>query len=973
MQNIDNNVRLTDLIPAETLQKIQDSFSRMARMAALTTDENGIPLTEGSNFSDFCTHFCRKSPIGRKRCEKCDRDGALMVLDSGKPVSYFCHAHLVDFAAPIMLGDRMIGSFIGGQVLTEEPDYDAIRRIAREIEVDEEAFVEAAKKTQIVPKAAIERSTNFIYEFSQIISDMAYKSYETIRLSKLAVSQKSDFLANMSHEIRTPMNAVLGMAELALREEMSPQAKQYIRQIRSSGKNLLVIINDILDFSKIESGKMTIVEVVYEPLSIVNDLSNIVNTRIGSKKIEFTVDFDPNIPHKLFGDNVRIHQILLNLLNNAVKFTERGEVHLSVSFDRIDDENIMLKAVIKDTGIGIKKNDMGKLFQSFQQVDSKRNRNIEGTGLGLAISQQLLKLMNGKISFESEYEKGSTFYVEFPQRIISDAPSVPHPDKSEKAALIVENEYVYDQLCKDLSALGIEYINLEYQGSLESVTDGYLIVEKHLFGDKIKKAVMDNSNLKCLIIAPFDAPNEFNMPRVKTLHKPVFSLGIYSALGLGGEGVSDEANDDDNFVFTAPDAHILIVDDNPINLTVARGMIEPLNMQIDTANGASETIDKVKKVKYDIIFMDHMMPEVDGVETTHIIRRLIAGYEDVPIIALTANAMGGTKEMFLQEGMNDFLAKPIEVSEIVAMIRKWLPKEKIVPVSGNNESSTKAENKELPVIEGLDTKQALSLLGSEKLYMQILKEYYLSIDKRASIITEALEKSDIKRYTIEVHSLKSTSKQIGASALSEYAARMEKAGNELDIDLILAKTSDLIANYLRYKDILAPLFPELSEKNEPCTAEHSVVAMLLDSMTEALDAMDTLAMDDVLEKMSEYSFSAAQTQCFEKLKAAADLSDIDMCAAIVGIWRQISSSESKKSISYPDEVKETLRKMQTALDDFDTLLIDEVLEQMGKLVLPNEQATLYLELKKAAENSDIDLCMGIVEKWDKLFVCSAAL
>ena len=271
---------------------------------------------------------------------------------------------------------------------------------------------------------------------------------------------------------------------------------------------------------------------------------------------------------------------------------------------------------------------MGKLFQSFQQVDSKRNRNIEGTGLGLAISQQLLKLMNGKISFESEYEKGSTFYVEFPQRIISDAPSVPHPDKSEKAALIVENEYVYDQLCKDLSALGIEYINLEYQGSLESVTDGYLIVEKHLFGDKIKKAVMDNSNLKCLIIAPFDAPNEFNMPRVKTLHKPVFSLGIYSALGLGGEGVSDEANDDDNFVFTAPDAHILIVDDNPINLTVARGMIEPLNMQIDTANGASETIDKVKKVKYDIIFMDHMMPEVDGVETTHIIRRLIAGYED---------------------------------------------------------------------------------------------------------------------------------------------------------------------------------------------------------------------------------------------------------------------------------------------------------------------------------------------------------
>ena len=248
------------------------------------------------------------------------------MLESGKPVWYYCHAGLVDFAAPIMLGDRMIGSFIGGQVLAEEPDYGKMRCIARELGLDEDGFAEAAGHTQIVPIAAIERSTNFIFEFSRVISDMAYKTYETIRLSKLAVSQKSDFLANMSHEIRTPMIAVPGMAEMALREEMTPNAKQYIRQIRSSGKHLLVIINDILDFSKIESGKMNIVKVDYEPLSLVNDLVNIVNTRIGSKKLEFTIDFDPSAPQKLYGDNVRIHQILLNVLNNAVKFKEHGEV-----------------------------------------------------------------------------------------------------------------------------------------------------------------------------------------------------------------------------------------------------------------------------------------------------------------------------------------------------------------------------------------------------------------------------------------------------------------------------------------------------------------------------------------------------------------------------------------------------------------------------------------------------------------------
>lgn len=469
----------------------------MARMAALITDENGDPLTEGSNFSDFCSNFCRKSPIGRVRCEKCDRDGALKVLETGKPVWYFCHANLVDFAAPIMLEGRMIGTMVGGQVLSEEPDYEKMRGIARELELDEEAFVEAAKRTQIVPKAAIERATNFIYEFSLVISEMAYKTYETIRLSKLAVSQKSDFLANMSHEIRTPMNAVLGMAEMALREEMTPQAKQYIRQIRSSGKHLLVIINDILDFSKIESGKLDILKAEYEPLSMVNDLINIVNTRIGSKPLEFTLDLDPGIPRKLYGDSVRIHQVLLNLLNNAVKFTERGEVHLALSYEYIDDETIMLRAVVRDTGIGIKPEDMGKLFQSFQQVDSKRNRNIEGTGLGLAISKQLLKLMNGSIRVESKYNSGSAFYVELPQRVVSREPSVPCADSGKTAALLVGNEYIRGQLCRDLRSLHVEYTVLDGEEGAAGVQSGYLIVEKTLFSERVREAVAAAPELSC--------------------------------------------------------------------------------------------------------------------------------------------------------------------------------------------------------------------------------------------------------------------------------------------------------------------------------------------------------------------------------------------------------------------------------------------------------------------------------------------
>lgn len=238
--------------------------------------------------------------------------------------------------------------------------------------------------------------------------------------------------------------------------------------------------------------------------------------------------------------------------------------------------------------------------------------------------------------------------MELPQKIIDTSPSIPEPDSIVKAALIIENEYVLEQIKKDLSRLGIEYSDLVNGENNFNITDGYIIIEKHLFGESILKKLAENPELKCLLPAPYDSPNDVTAPKVKMLCKPVFSLGLYSALGIGDSIFGESDSEDVNFAFTAPDAHVLIVDDNPINLSVACGIIEPLKMQVDTANGASKTVEKVKKVKYDIVFMDHMMPGVDVIETTHIIRRLIRGYEDVPIIALTANAVGGTKEMFLQ-------------------------------------------------------------------------------------------------------------------------------------------------------------------------------------------------------------------------------------------------------------------------------------------------------------------------------------
>lgn len=882
-----DNIRLTELIDASILQKMQDSFSAMARMAALTTDENGVPVTEGTNFSEFCTEFCRKSPIGRARCEQCDKMGAVRVMETQTPVSYFCHANLVDFAAPIMLGDRMIGSFIGGQVLSEPPDIERMREIAREIEVDEDAFVEAAKKTQIVPQAAIERSTKFIFDFASILSDMAYKEYRSRELSKEAMqaaTQKSDFLANMSHEIRTPMNAVLGMAELALREEMSPQAQQYIRQIRSSGKNLLVIINDILDFSKIESGKMNIVEVAYEPLSLVNDIANIVNNRIGSKKIEFTVDLSPDLPRELFGDNIRIHQILINLMNNAVKFTNEGCVSLKMYSEPVDEHTVMLKAEVSDTGMGIKKEDMGKLFHSFQQVDSKRNRNVEGTGLGLAITQQLLNIMGGNVRVESVYGKGSTFFIEVPQTVLTAAPISETEEKNISAALMIQNSYICRQLKRDLERKNVSYTDLLDTGSLGDIRDGFLIIDRTLFDDSIRAFVAENANVSCIIVEPYDAPNDISLPNVRTLKKPVYSVPLYSALGLSGEVLFGNKEQSD-FVFTAPDAHVLIVDDNPINLTVASGILEPLKMQIDTAGGASETLEKVKKIKYDIIFMDHMMPEVDGVETTHIVRCMIPGYDDVPIIALTANAVGGTKEMFISEGMNDFVAKPIETKEIVAMVKKWLPEDKIIPVCVQ-QSAAAEKPKETLKIEGLNTESAIKLLGNEQLYMTVMKEYYLAIDSRAETLTRMLNENDISGYTIDVHSLKSTSRQIGAEELGELAFSLEKAGKEGDVSFIAAHHDELIEMCAKVRDILKGVFPDVAvEEKNAKTADNDTTLELLDELNEALEGFDTLAIDEIIEKMSGYAFDDGANELFEQLKASAEECDIDACVQIVADWK----------------------------------------------------------------------------------------
>ena len=886
---------LTDLIDGNILQRIQDAFSDMSGFAALTTDNEGRAVTVGSNFTDFCVKYTRQSKVGCARCELCDKSGAEWALEEGKAVAYRCHAGLVDFAAPIMARNQLVGCFVGGQVLTEEPDFEKFRKIAEDIEVDPDEYIEALKKVPVVEKEKMERAAEFLYTTASVFSDIAYGKYQALKASEdleKVANMKSDFLANMSHEIRTPMNAVIGMAEMALREELPPAARDYIKQIQSSGKALLTIINDILDFSKIESGKMDINMVEYEPMTIINDVSNIIMTRIGDKDIELVLDIVPDMPKKLYGDNIRIKQIIVNLANNAVKFTQSGQVLLKLQYEREENDWIKLKASIKDTGIGIKKKDLGKLFQSFQQVDSKRNRNIEGTGLGLAISKQLLTLMGGDIGVTSEYEKGSEFTFELPQKIFDDTPSISLEEKASKIVVdMMSNTYVCEQLKKDTERLGAEYIAVSQKEELQKLCgqsqNVTLFMEQKDLTQDIEEFLRENPEMTGIVLVNFNTTIEYPIENLLVMKKPLYVWNL--AMVLNHEELVDESVEDEEeeFNFIAPSARILIVDDNAINLTVAEGLLKPLRLRIDTVTSGKEAIRMISIYRYDLIFMDHMMPDMDGVETTRIIRRFHEEYDDIPIIALTANAVSGTKELFLREGMNDFVAKPIELQVINSKLRTWLPQEKIQKVQKSDaESGEGNKQEELPVIQDLDTGYAMRLLGSETLFWKVLKDYYHVIRKKVELIKKLEQEEEWSDYTVEVHALKSASRQIGALALADEAEAMEEAGNNRNVALIHERTDGMLEKYLSYEVVLAEYFPE---EEKQAVTHGMITEELLDTFFKALwDAFDNLDMDrmeEIAEELKKYEYSSEQEREFiGKLLSAMNEMDIDTCEELLNKW-----------------------------------------------------------------------------------------
>lgn len=482
---------------------------------------------------------------------------------------------------------------------------------------------------------------------------------------------KSTFLANMSHEIRTPINAILGMNEMILREEKDQQIRCYSENIRSAGTSLLSIISDVLDISKIESGRLEIVTNEYELSSLVSDCCNMMAVRARKKRLELLVECDSNLPKKLCGDETHIRQVVVNLLTNAVKYTEKGSVTLKVT-GRRSGEEFLLSFAVRDTGIGISEEDQAKMFEQFQRFDMKRNRNIEGTGLGLAIVKKLTALMNGSVTVTSTPGEGSEFTFELPQKVSDASPC---------------------------GALNISYSDID--------------------------------------------ANDYSPS------------------------------------FEAPDAHILIVDDLPVNQMVIVNLLKETLIQTDTAGSGIECLEAASRKHYDLILMDHMMPEMDGVEAY---RRLRADRNspncDTPVIMLTANALAGVREEYIGEGFADYISKPVRGDKLEAAVRKYLPQELIHAPSSDRKPAGSADNDEfaplLQELPELNLPLALSYCsGSTELYLDVLRDYCGS--GRYDEMQSAFSEKRFEDYRICAHSLKSTSKTVGLEGLSERARASELA------------------------------------------------------------------------------------------------------------------------------------------------------------------------------------------------------